>query len=96
VMAPTRSLTDYLFPLVLTVFLMLYVTGLAAGSEPEMALIRASGGGLLLAVLGRVACGIVDAAPTPALAAAKPDQRGQRLDVAIEDDDAPVADEPTA
>jgi hypothetical protein len=90
--ATTRPLTDYLFPLVLMVFLTLYVMGLAAGTEPEMALIRAAGGGLLLAVLGRVARGIVEAAPVPAPAVARPDTRGQRLDVAIEDD-APDAEE---
>jgi hypothetical protein len=90
--APTRPLTDYLFPIVLAVFLTLYVMGLAAGTEPEMALLRATGGALLLAVLGRVARGIVEAAPAPAAAAPQPDPRGHRLDVAI-DDDAPLADE---
>jgi hypothetical protein len=92
---PHRSLSDYLFPLVLMVFLTLYVTGLAAGTEPEMALVRAAAGGLLMAVLARVARGIVDAAPTPAPAVAGPDKRGQHVDIAIEDD-APPADEPTA
>ncbi|HLH25564.1 MAG TPA: hypothetical protein VK066_23840 [Chloroflexota bacterium] len=91
-LAPTRPLTEYLFPLVLGVFLTLYVMGLVAGTEPEMALVRATGGAVLLAVLGRVARGIVEAAPPPAPAAARPDARGQRLDVAI-DDDTSAADE---
>jgi hypothetical protein len=90
-LAPNRPLTDYLFPMVLVVFLALYVMGLAAGTAPEMALVRAGGCGLLLAVLGRVARGIVEAAPPPAPAAVQPDHRGQRLDVAI-DDEASVAE----
>ena len=92
---PTRPLTDYLFPLVLGVFLTLYVMGLAAGSEPEMALVRAGGGALLLAVLGRMARGVIEAEPVPVPVAARPEHRGQRVDVAI-DDDAPAAEEGTA
>ncbi len=94
-LAPGRSLTDYLFPLVLVVFLALYVLGLAAGSAPEMALLRATGGGLALAVLGRVARGILEAAPTPAPARVQPEQRGQHVDVAI-DDEAAAGEEAAA
>ena len=94
-LAPNRTLLDYLFPMVLVVFLALYVMGLAAGTTPEMALVRAAGCGLLLAVLGRVARGILEAAPAPIPVTVQPERRGQHLDVAI-DDDAPAAEGATA
>lgn len=52
-------LTTILFPAILLVFVALYVTSLTAGSEPEVALFRAGGASVVLAVLGRVAVGIL-------------------------------------
>jgi hypothetical protein len=60
-----------------------------------MALLRAGGGALLLAVLGRMARGIVEAEPVPVRVAARPERRGQRVDVAI-DDEARASEEGTA
>jgi hypothetical protein len=54
-----HRLTVLLFPAVLLVFVALYVTCLASGLEAEMALLRAGGASLVLAVLARVAVGIV-------------------------------------
>jgi len=52
-------LTTLLFPAILLVFVALYVTSLSAGTEPEVALFRAGGASVVLAVLGRVAVGIL-------------------------------------
>ena len=52
-------LTTLVFPSVLLVFVALYVTSLAAGSQPEVALLLAGGAGVVLAVLGRVAVSIL-------------------------------------
>lgn len=55
-----QRLTTFLFPALLLVFVALYVTALASGATPEMALLRSGGAGIVLAVLGRVALGIVN------------------------------------
>lgn len=55
-----QRLTTFLFPSLLLVFVALYVTALASGAPPEMALLRSGGAGVVLAVLGRVALGIVN------------------------------------
>jgi hypothetical protein len=52
-------LTVVLYPSILLVFVALYVSSLASNIEPEMALLRAGGAGLVLAVLARVAVGIL-------------------------------------
>ena len=52
-------LTLFLFPSILLVFVALYVTSLASGVMPEMALLRAGGASMVLAVLARVAVSIL-------------------------------------
>jgi hypothetical protein len=52
-------LTSVIYPAILLIFLALYVSSLASGVEPEVALLRAGGAGLVLAVLARVAVGII-------------------------------------
>lgn len=52
-------LTSILYPSILLIFVALYVSGLASGVEPEMALLRAGGASLVLAVLARVAVSII-------------------------------------
>jgi len=52
-------LTTLIFPALLLVFVAFYVTRLAAGTEPEIALFQAGGASLVLAVLARVAVGIL-------------------------------------
>jgi hypothetical protein len=52
-------LTLLLYPSILLVFVALYVSSLASGIEPEMGLLRAGGASLVLAVLARVAVGIL-------------------------------------
>jgi len=52
-------LTLFLFPSILLVFVALYVTSLASGVLPEMALLRAGGASVVLAVLARVAVSIL-------------------------------------
>ena len=52
-------LTTLIFPAVLLLFVALYVTSLTAGVEPEIALFRAGSASVILAVLGRVAVGIL-------------------------------------
>jgi hypothetical protein len=52
-------LTTLIFPAILLLFVALYVTSLSAGVEPEVALFRAGGASVVLAVLGRVAVGIL-------------------------------------
>jgi len=53
------KLTTLVLPSVMLVFVALYVTSLSAGSEPEVALFRAGAASVFLAVLGRVAVGIL-------------------------------------
>jgi len=60
---PSRALVNILFPLLLLVFLGLYVAGLAAGVEPEFAMLRAGLGSLTLAVVGRFATGMLENLP---------------------------------
>jgi hypothetical protein len=52
-------LTLLLFPSILLVFIALYVTSLASGVEPEMALLRAGVASVVLAALARVAVSIL-------------------------------------
>jgi hypothetical protein len=52
-------MTILLFPSILLVFVAFYVTSLASGTEPEVALFRAGGASIVLAVLARVAVGIL-------------------------------------
>ena len=53
------KLTTLFLPSVMLLFVALYVTSLSAGIEPEFALLRAGGASVVLAVLGRVAVGIL-------------------------------------
>ena len=53
------KLTTLLLPSVMLIFVALYVSSLSAGSEPEVALFRAGGVSVVLAVLGRVAVSIL-------------------------------------
>ena len=53
------KLTAIVYPAVLLVFVALYVTSLSAGAQPEIALLQAGGAGMVLAVLGRLAVGIL-------------------------------------
>ena len=62
-----QRLTTFLFPSLLLVFVALYVTSLASGATPELALLRSGGAGVVLAVLGRVALGIVNDEETLAI-----------------------------
>ena len=52
-------LTSVLYPSILLIFVALYVSSLASGTEPEMALLQSGGASLVLAVLARVAVGII-------------------------------------
>jgi hypothetical protein len=52
-------LTVIIFASILLIFVAFYVTSLASGTEPEVALLRAGGASLVLAVLARVAVGIL-------------------------------------
>jgi hypothetical protein len=52
-------MTVMIFASILLLFVALYVTSLAAGVEPEVALFRAGGACVVLAVLARVAVGIL-------------------------------------
>ena len=53
------KLTAMVLPTVMLIFVALYVTSLAASVEPEVALFRAGGVSVVLAVLGRVAVSIL-------------------------------------
>ena len=55
----TYKLTMLIFPAILLVFVALYVSSLASGIDPEVGLFRAGGASLVLAVLARLAVGIV-------------------------------------
>ena len=55
----TWKLTAIVYPAVLLIFVALYVTSLSAGAQPEIALLQAGGVGVVLAVLGRLAVGIL-------------------------------------
>ncbi len=51
------------FPIVLVVFLALYVTSLYVGVEPELGLLRAGAAGLALAGVGRLAIKVLEHEP---------------------------------
>jgi len=97
---PLRKLLDLMFPIILIVFVTLYVSGLVSGAEPELALARAGAASLILAVLTRVATAIAESASRPH--EARPDAEssgdgatGRHVDVAIGDEaPAPSADHP--
>jgi hypothetical protein len=57
-----ERLTRLFFPLILIVFLGLYVTSLVSGVDPELALLRSGLAALALALIGRLAIGILEAA----------------------------------
>ncbi|HWP29568.1 MAG TPA: hypothetical protein VNM50_08510 [Chloroflexota bacterium] len=75
-----------LFPFILTVFVALYVVGLLVGTAPEIALLRAGAAGVLLAALGRLARGLLDAAPAASNVVTEPRPAAQHLDTAIGDE----------
>lgn len=75
-----------LFPFILTVFVALYVVGLLVGTAPEIALLRAGTAGVLLAALGRLARGLLDAAPAAPNARTESRPVAQHLDAAIGDE----------
>jgi|SoiMethySBSTD1v2_1073268.scaffolds.fasta_scaffold1215246_2 hypothetical protein len=52
-------LTLLLFPSILLIFVALYVASLTSGAEPEVSLMRAGAASVVLAILGRVAVGIL-------------------------------------
>ena len=60
-------LTMLIFPSILLVFVALYVTSLGAAIEPEVSLFRAGGAAVILAVLARVAVGILGDESHPVL-----------------------------
>ena len=53
------KLTTLVLPAVMLLFVALYVSSLSSGVEPELALLKAGGVSVVLAVLGRVAVGIL-------------------------------------
>jgi hypothetical protein len=53
------KLTMLIFPAILLVFVALYVSSLASGIDPEVGLFRAGGASVVLAILARVAVGII-------------------------------------
>jgi hypothetical protein len=63
----TYRLTLLLFPTILLIFVALYVTSLASGAEPEMALLQAGGASVVLAILARIAIGILGSDHQPGL-----------------------------
>jgi hypothetical protein len=71
-----------LLPLILSAFIALYVVGLLSGAEPETALLRAGGAGLLLAALGRAGSTLLDWTPSPS----EPGATGQLVDTAVGDE----------
>ena len=60
---PSRALANVLLPGLLVVFLGLYVAGLTAGIEAELAMLRAGGASLVLALVGRFAIGLLENLP---------------------------------
>jgi hypothetical protein len=60
---PSRALVNALFPVLLLVFLGLYVAGILAGVEPEFAMLRAGLASVILAIVGRFAIGMLDNLP---------------------------------
>jgi hypothetical protein len=64
------ALMDLVFPVVAVVFIALYVTSISAGTEPEVALLRAGIAGIALAALGRASQWILTNAESTAVAAA--------------------------
>ena len=53
------KLTMLIFPAILLLFVALYVSSLASGIDPEVGLFRAGGASVVLAILARVAVGII-------------------------------------
>lgn len=48
---------------ILVLFILLYIGGLASGMEPEMGLMQAGAASIVLAVISKVALGILEATP---------------------------------
>lgn len=79
-------LRNVLLPLVLLIFLSLYVLGLTAGIEPEIALLRAGAAGIVLALLARAALWILAIPPRQRPAPEEAEEgKGQHVDVAVGD-----------
>jgi hypothetical protein len=72
--ATISALARLLFPGILTVFLGLYLLGLLSGVDAEPALLRAGGAAIVLAVLARLALGLLDGSDEPA---ADPNRAGE-------------------
>ena len=62
---PSHKLTGLLFPALLLVFLGLYLAGITAGVEPEIAMLRAGLASVTLAIVGRFVSGMLDNLPEP-------------------------------
>ena len=60
---PSQMLVNLLFAALLFVFLGLYVAGIAASVEPEIAMLRAGAASLALAVVGRLTLHMIESAP---------------------------------
>jgi hypothetical protein len=93
-----RQAAEYLFPAVLVTFVVLYTAGLLWGVEPELALARAAGVTVLLAIAGRIAQSVLDspsldAEPEPE--AVEPATTGRLLDVTIDEEASPAAAAPS-
>jgi hypothetical protein len=84
-------LSDALFPAIAVVFVVLYVVAIQAGTDPEIALIRAGFAGVVLASLGRAAEWILTRpGESSQIVTAQP---VSKFDVIVEDDD--ESSEPT-
>ena len=62
-----QRISTFLFPSILLIFVALYVTSLASGNQPEVGLLRSGAASVVLAVLGRVALGIISDEETLAI-----------------------------
>ncbi len=60
---PSHRLTGLLFPALLFVFLGLYIAGITAGVEPEIAMLRGGLASVALALVGRFVAGMLDNVP---------------------------------
>jgi len=60
---PSQKLVNLLFAALLFVFLGLYIAGIAAGVEPEIAMLRAGAASVALAVVGRFTLRMIESAP---------------------------------
>lgn len=86
-----RALTEWLLPGVLMAFIGLYLVALLAGVEPELALGRAAGVAVGLAVLGRAVQAVLN---SPRLDDVSPPKAG--IDITIDDESTDEIDIPSA